>query len=70
MKQAFNTGFAEIAVSKRKIKQEFFRQISTIINWDIITLKLNRLYAKGQSHTSRMKACYYLKSLCCKRGII
>ncbi len=50
MKQAFNNGFADISVSKRKIKQAFFHQINTIINWDIIALKLDRLYAKGQSH--------------------
>ncbi len=53
MKQGFNSGFADIAVSKRKIKQEFFHQINTIINWNIIALKLDRLYAKGQSHTGR-----------------
>ncbi len=53
MKQGFNSGFADIAVSKRKIKQEFFQQINTIVNWDVIATKLDKLYAKGQSHTGR-----------------
>ncbi len=34
-----------------KSNKNFFQQINTIINWDIIALKLDRLYAKGQSHT-------------------
>ncbi len=51
MNQGFNTGFADITVSKIKIKQAFFHQINTIVNWDMIALKLDRLYAKGQSHT-------------------
>ncbi len=53
IKQGFNSGFADIAVSKRKIKQEFFHQINTIVNWDVIATKLDKLYAKGQSHTGR-----------------
>ncbi len=36
-----------------KSNKNFFQQINTIINWDIIALKLDRLYAKGQSHTGR-----------------
>ncbi len=40
-------------MSKRKIKQEFFHQINTIVNWDSIAIQLDKLYAKGQSHTAR-----------------
>ncbi len=53
MKQAINTGFVDIAVSKRKIKQAFFQQINAIINWDVIATKLDNLSVKGLSHTGR-----------------
>jgi|GEM_PF-5364154 len=30
---ATQVGFADLAVSKRKVKDEFFNQINTIIDW-------------------------------------
>lgn len=43
MKQAFNTELADIRCQKEK-------SIQLIVNWDIIALKLGRLYAQGQRH--------------------
>ncbi len=38
---------------KKKNQTSVFQQINTIINWDVIATKLDKLYAKGQSNTGR-----------------
>lgn len=44
-------GFADLAVAKRKIKQEFFNHINIIIDWKPIDKKIRKYYQKGQSVT-------------------
>ena len=44
-------GFADLAASIRKIKQEFFAQINIIIDWRPIDKKIRKYYQKGQSAT-------------------
>ncbi len=40
-------------VKKRKIKDGFFRQIDSIINWDEISKTLEKYYIKGESASGR-----------------
>lgn len=46
-------GFAELALSKRKIKEDFFNQINIIIDWKTISRQINKYYKKGESATGR-----------------
>ncbi len=49
MKTTQNPTFAELAVSRRKVKSEFFTQIDQIIDWRPISTLINRYYTKGLS---------------------
>ena len=53
MKTQQITGFADIAVSRRKIKEDFFQQINTLIDWKPIERLINRYYKKGESVSGR-----------------
>lgn len=46
-------GFADLAVSKRKVKDEFFNQINTIIDWKPIAKYISKYYQKGESAIGR-----------------
>ena len=39
-------GFAELALSKRKIKDDFFNQINIVIDWKPISRLINKYYQK------------------------
>jgi len=45
--------FVQSYVDKRKIKDTFFTQINTIINWSNIDKLLSNYYAKGESVSGR-----------------
>ena len=49
MKAQQITGFADIVLSGRKIKEDFFQQINTLIDWKPIERLINRYYEKGKS---------------------
>ncbi|MEG1556359.1 MAG: IS5 family transposase [Bacteroidales bacterium] len=46
-------GFADMIVEKRKVKEAFFKQIDTIINWKQIDKEIKKYYRKGQSVDGR-----------------
>ena len=47
------TSFADIAADKRKVKEVFFNQINSIINWEKIDQLIKRHYDKGNSAVGR-----------------
>ena len=47
------TSFADLAADKRKIKEVFFNQINSIINWEKIDQLIKRHYDKGNSAVGR-----------------
>ena len=49
MKKVEFIGFADLAAERRKVKDQFFRQINTLIDWRPINTLINRHYTKGQS---------------------
>lgn len=49
MKKSQSPSFADLAVEKRKIKSEFFRQINALIDWRPITNHINKNYSRGIS---------------------
>lgn len=42
-----------MAISKRKVKSEFFGQINKIVVWRLITNLINKQYIKGTSTTGK-----------------
>ena len=53
MKKDSQIGFADLACSTRKIKDNFFNQINTIIDWKPIDKKICKYYKKGESAVGR-----------------
>jgi len=53
MKTQHTQGFADLAVSRRKVKEDFFNQINQIIDWKPIEKLINSHYQKGESVTGR-----------------
>lgn len=53
MKNADRIGFVDYMISRRKIKDEFFTQINTLIDWRPITNVIHKHYSKGHSETGR-----------------
>ncbi len=53
MEKIESTSFADIAADNRKIKEVFFNQINSIINWEKIDQFIKRYYNKGFSVTGR-----------------
>ena len=53
MKAAQFESFADLAVSKRKVKSEFFTQINKIVDWRPISNHINKHYTKGLSATGK-----------------
>lgn len=53
MKTQQTIGFADLAVSRRKVKEEFFNQINQILDWKPIEKLINSYYQKGESVTGR-----------------
>jgi IS5 family transposase len=51
--QAIQVGFVDLAVVKRKIKDEFFNQINTLIDWRPISHTIRKYYQKGESAVGR-----------------
>ena len=47
------TSFADLAADKRKVKEVFFNQINSIINWEKIDQLIKRHYDKGNSAVGR-----------------
>ena len=47
------TSFADLAADKRKVKEVFFNQINSIINWEKIDKLIKRHYNKGVSAVGR-----------------
>ena len=47
------TSFADLAADKRKVKEVFFNQINSIINWEEIDQLIKRYYNKGFSAVGR-----------------
>ena len=45
--------FADLALERRKIKEDFFNQINKLVNWSPIEKKINKCYKKGESATGR-----------------
>lgn len=53
MKALQKISFADMAVSKRKVKSEFFGQIDKIMEWRAISNLINKHYVKGASATGK-----------------
>ena len=53
MEHRTEIGFADIAVQKRKVKEDFFKQINILINWEEIDKFIKRYYEKGFSVDGR-----------------
>lgn len=53
MKNEQKLGFADYAVQRRKIKQEFFNQINLLIDWRPVSNIINKHYQKGESAVGR-----------------
>jgi len=53
MKSTQNIGFADLAISRRKIKEDFFNQINILVDWKAIEKVINKNYQKGESATGR-----------------
>jgi IS5 family transposase len=53
MKIAQNPSFADLAVSKRKLKSEFFNQINIIVDWRPISNLINKHYSRGDRSTGQ-----------------
>lgn len=53
MEKVQYNGFADVMVSHRKIKTEFFEQINILIDWKPIEMIIKRHYNKGVSATGR-----------------
>ncbi len=49
MEKAEKVSFVDYMVQRRKIKQEFFDQINTLVNWHPISNIINKHYHKGES---------------------
>lgn len=47
------TSFADLAITRRKIKDQFFNQINTLINWKRIDTIIGKSYSKGESVAGR-----------------
>lgn len=48
-----NFGFADLAIAKRKVKDEFFNQIDALIDWRPISNTIRKYYQKGESAVGR-----------------
>ena len=53
MKQETKIGFADLMVSGRKIKDDFFKQVDKIIDWKPIDQMICKYYKKGTSVSGR-----------------
>lgn len=53
MQKEQKLGFVDYMVQKRKIKQDFFNHINTLIDWRPISNIINKHYQKGESATGR-----------------
>lgn len=53
MRKTEKIGFADYIVQRRKIKEEFFKQVNLIVDWRPISTTINKHYQKGQSATGR-----------------
>ena len=53
MKRQQEIGFADLAVSKRKVKEEFFTHINKIVDWKPVEKLITRYYQKGVSVSGR-----------------
>ncbi len=51
MKKEQKLGFADYMVEKRKIKQDFFNQVNTLVDWRPVSQVINKYYQKGESVT-------------------
>ena len=51
MKKEQKLGFADYMVEKRKIKQDFFNQVNTLVDWRPVSQAINKYYQKGESLT-------------------
>jgi transposase, IS5 family len=56
MEKTQQISFADLAFSKRKIKEDFFNQINLIIDWNLIDRIIRKYYQKGESAVGR--PCY------------
>jgi IS5 family transposase len=68
MKNEQKLGFADFMVEKRKIKQEFFNQVNTIVDWRPISNIINKHYQKGESAVGR-PSYDGSRWLYCRRGM-
>ena len=53
MKKERIIGFAELAITHRKVKSEFFDQINQLIDWNPIENLIDNCYQKGSSSVGR-----------------
>lgn len=53
MKKTQTVGFSDYLVSRRKIKDDFFTQINTLIDWRPISNIIHKNYSKGHKATGR-----------------
>ena len=53
MKKERIIGFAELAITHRKVKSEFFDQINQLIDWSPIENLIDNCYQKGSSSVGR-----------------
>ncbi len=71
MKKEITIGFANLAVSRRKIKEDFFNPIDILLDWRSITKVIIRHSRKGAvlqviHHT---KGYFFSRFACCKHGM-
>jgi transposase, IS5 family len=53
-KNSSQLSFTSIAISKRKLKMEFFQQMDLLLDWKLIENDLKKYYVKGLSATGRL----------------
>ncbi len=53
MEKIPTVGFADLALSKRKVKEAFFHQINLLVDWKSLSKIINKHYSKGLSATGR-----------------
>lgn len=52
-KSSHQISFSSVALSKRKLKSEFFTQMNLLLDWSLIEIELKKYYSKGFSVSGR-----------------
>jgi len=61
--------FSSISIAKRKLKSQFFDQMSLLLDWPAIDSEIKKYYSKVAGRPS-YSVCYCLKYLFYKHGMV